>query len=159
MFKLNEIKELIKIVDKSTIEEFEIENEGARLYISKPKPHMVQAAPIHTAPQAQPAVVEQPSSAPSSPEAYKEAAQVKDPGLYEITSPMVGTFYGSPSPGADSYVQIGDKVKESSVVCIVEAMKLMNEIEAEVKGEIVEILVENSQLVEFGQPLFLVKPD
>lgn len=80
-------------------------------------------------------------------------------GLHKIVSPMVGTFYKAPSPDSDPYVKVGDKVHDSSVVCIVEAMKLMNEIEAEVRGEIVEILVENGQLVEYGQTLFLVKPE
>ena len=78
--------------------------------------------------------------------------------LHRIVSPMVGTFYSAPSPDAAPFVKAGDSVKEKTVVCIVEAMKLMNEIEAEVKGEIVEVLVENGQLVEYGQPLFLVKP-
>ena len=80
-------------------------------------------------------------------------------GYHTITSPMVGTFYAAPSPESPPYVKVGDKVTEESVVCIVEAMKLMNEIEAEVKGEIVEVLVENGQLVEYGQELFLVKPE
>ena len=79
--------------------------------------------------------------------------------LHKITSPMVGTFYESPSPDADAYVKVGSKVTKDSIVCIVEAMKLFNEIEAEVDGEIVEVLVKDGQLVEFGQPLFLVKPE
>ena len=82
-----------------------------------------------------------------------------DTDLHRIVSPMVGTFYQAPSPDSEPYVKVGDRVDEKSVVCIVEAMKLMNEIEAEVKGEIVEVLVENGQLVEYGQPLFLVKTD
>ncbi|MEW9107074.1 acetyl-CoA carboxylase biotin carboxyl carrier protein, partial [Paenibacillus sp.] len=80
-------------------------------------------------------------------------------GLHKIVSPMVGTFYRASSPDSPPFVNTGDKVNEKSVVCILEAMKLMNELLAEVKGEIVEILVENGQLVEFGQPLFLVKLD
>lgn len=89
----------------------------------------------------------------------KEESEQKTENLHKITSPMVGTFYAAPNPDADPYVTIGSKVKENTVVCIVEAMKLFNEIEAEVKGEIVDILVENGQLVEYGQPLFLVKPE
>ena len=81
----------------------------------------------------------------------------KTANLHKITSPMVGTFYGSSSPEEDPYIKVGDKVSKDSIVCIVEAMKLFNEIEGEVSGEIVEILVENGQLVEYGQPLFLVK--
>jgi acetyl-CoA carboxylase biotin carboxyl carrier protein len=79
--------------------------------------------------------------------------------LHKITSPMVGTFYSAPSPDADVYVTPGSKVSKDSIVCIVEAMKLFNEIEAEINGEIVEVLVSNGQLVEYGQPLFLVKPE
>lgn len=166
MFKLSEIKELIKMVDKSSIEEIEIENEGARLYLSKPKPVPAASASVHNAVPPMPvqyptAEAPQQAAAPTAAAQPQEAAvaPAKDSNLFEITSPMVGTFYASPSPGADSYVKKGDKVKENTVVCIVEAMKLMNEIEAEIKGEIVEVLVENTQLVEFGQPLFLVKPE
>ncbi|PWG67687.1 acetyl-CoA carboxylase biotin carboxyl carrier protein, partial [Enterobacter mori] len=83
----------------------------------------------------------------------------QDENLHKITSPMVGTFYASSSPEAGPYVTAGSKVNENTVVCIVEAMKLFNEIEAEVKGEIDEVLVENGQLVEYGQPLFLVKAE
>ncbi|HSH25503.1 MAG TPA: acetyl-CoA carboxylase biotin carboxyl carrier protein, partial [Massilibacterium sp.] len=98
--------------------------------------------------------------APAKEEQPKAAsANVDDPTLVKIKSPMVGTFYSQPSPDQPAYVKVGDKVDEESVVCIVEAMKLFNEIEAEVKGEIVEVLVENEELVEYGQPLFLVKPE
>lgn len=81
----------------------------------------------------------------------------EDTSVHKITSPMVGTFYSAQSPDSDVYVRVGDQIKEDTVVCIVEAMKLMNELEAEVSGEIVEIFVENGQVVEYGQPLFLVK--
>jgi len=87
----------------------------------------------------------------------EEKKAVQDENLHTITSPMVGTFYASSSPDTPAYVSVGDRVSEGTVVCIVEAMKLFNEIEAEVNGEIVEILVNNGQLVEYGQPLFLVK--
>ena len=94
------------------------------------------------------------------PEKVEAPAAAKDDAHYhEITAPMVGTFYAAPAPDAEPYVKVGSKVKKDTVVCIVEAMKLFNEIEAEVEGEIVEILVENGQLVEYGQPLFLVKLD
>ena len=89
--------------------------------------------------------------------AETQAVVNENENLHKITSPMVGTFYSAPAPDAPPYVKKGDQVSNDSVVCIVEAMKLMNEIEAEVKGEIVEVLVENGQLVEYGQPLFLVK--
>ncbi|MCM3784113.1 acetyl-CoA carboxylase biotin carboxyl carrier protein [Neobacillus mesonae] len=158
MFKLNEIKELIKVIDESSVQELEIENEGSRLTIRKPgKTEFVQApASVSTFPvinQVQPqAAVE--AAAPAAP-----AQETANSNLHKIVSPMVGTFYSAPSPEAGVFVSVGSKVSEKTTVCIVEAMKLMNEIEADVKGEIVEILVQNGQLVEYGQPLFLVKPE
>ncbi len=169
MFKMSEIKELIKLVDSTSIQELEIENENSKLSIRKPQPQMLQAsAPL--APQAQPAayyaappVQAAPApapavqSAPLAPAAVPQAGGEDASNLHRIVSPMVGTFYAASAPDADSYVKVGDKVSEKTIVCIVEAMKLMNEIEAEVSGQIVEILAENGQLVEYGQPLFLVK--
>jgi acetyl-CoA carboxylase biotin carboxyl carrier protein len=162
MFKLSEIKELIKLVDQTTVHELEIENEGMRLSIRKPgRTEVVNVQtpqlshtylpPVQTAAQAPAA------AAAPVPEAQAPAADQSN--LHRIVSPMVGTFYRSPSPDASAFVNIGDKVSDKTVVCILEAMKLMNPLEAEVKGEIVDILVENGQLVEFGQPLFLVKPE
>lgn len=166
MFKLSEIKELIKLIDQSSLQELEIQNEGYKLSIRKPnKTESVIAASVPAYPQAAPAVFQQ-HAAPAvtegeaKPQAEATAVPVKteEPdGLHKIVSPMVGTFYGSPTPDAGPFVKAGDKVQEKTVVCIVEAMKLMNEIEAEVKGEIAEVLVENGQLVEYGQPLFLVR--
>ncbi|MGQ3477558.1 acetyl-CoA carboxylase biotin carboxyl carrier protein [Paenibacillus sp. TY11] len=163
MFKLSEIKELIKLVDETSVHELEIENEGTRLLIRKPgKSEIVTvqapvAAPAYTvAPQAAiPNVQTQPDVGHVTAGETKEYAS----NLHKIVSPMVGTFYSSSSPDTAPYVSIGSKVGEKTTVCIIEAMKLMNELEAEVKGEIVEILAENGQLVEYGQPLFLVKPE
>jgi len=163
MFKLSEIKELIKLVDQTSVEELEIENEGSRLHIRKPgKSELVtvQPAPVmHT--YTQPAAI--PTQAIPQPAAVQEEAaapqQAAANNYHKITSPMVGTFYSAPSPEASDFVKVGDRVNTKSVVCILEAMKLMNELEAEVNGEIVEVLVSNGQLVEFGQPLFLVKAD
>ncbi len=162
MFKLSEIKELIKLIDQTSVQELEIENEGTRIAIRKPgrtEVVNVQTAPLsHTyvpaAPQAPAAVL---AAAPAPAAEAKPAADQSN--LHKIVSPMVGTFYRAPSPDAASFVNVGDKVSDKTVVCILEAMKLMNPLEAEVKGQIVEILVENGQLVEFGQPLFLVKPE
>ncbi|CUB34097.1 Biotin carboxyl carrier protein of acetyl-CoA carboxylase [Bacillus amyloliquefaciens] len=112
-----------------------------------------QAVPAAYAPAPQAAKPEAREAAPA------QEAPKQDENLHKITSPMVGTFYASSSPEAGPYVNQGSKVSENTVVCIVEAMKLFNEIEAEVKGEIVEVLVENGQLVEYGQPLFLVKAE
>jgi len=175
MFKLGEIKELIKLIDQTSIHELEIEKEGFRLAIRKPghpETAEVHQAPAQTLPMvpvptvipAQPpaasfpaAPAAQPPSASQTPDAPAAAPAESADNLHTITSPMVGTFYAAPSPTSPPYVQKGDKVTPKTIVCIVEAMKLMNEIEAEVSGEIVEVLVENGQLVEFGQPLFLVK--
>ncbi|MBE9913005.1 acetyl-CoA carboxylase biotin carboxyl carrier protein [Paenibacillus donghaensis] len=163
MLKLSEIKELIQLVDQTSVHELDIELEGTHLTIRKAKPAEIvtaQAAaqyiqvPQQAAPQFQ--------TAPAAAESVQPAAgaaQAADPSLHKIVSPMVGTFYRAPSPEAGPFVNVGDKVNEKSTVCIIEAMKLMNELEAEVKGEIVEVLVENGQLVEFGQPLFLVKTE
>ena len=165
MLKVQEIRELIKLVDQSSIDEFVYENEGSKIQMKKNAAAVVttvqpvlQAAPVQTAPApvAVPAAV-----AETKQEAPKVEAtnQADTSNLHKITSPMVGTFYASPTPDADVYVKAGDKVSKDSIVCIVEAMKLFNEIEAEVNGEIVEVLVKNGQLVEYGQPLFLVKPE
>lgn len=158
---------MIKLIDRSSVEEFEIENEETRVYIRKPGPDQeVTGQTVQIHPQMVP--IPQSQGAPTTQSdggiagerlTPKEDANETDPTIHTITSPMVGTFYAAPSPDADPYVKSGDNVNESTVVCIVEAMKLMNEIEAEVKGVIVDILVENGQLVEFGQPLFSVKLD
>ncbi|MED4017077.1 acetyl-CoA carboxylase biotin carboxyl carrier protein [Sutcliffiella cohnii] len=162
MLKIQEIREIIKLIDQSNIDEFSYEQEGAKLKLKKKgEVHTVVAsAPTPAPAPVTSAAVEAPIAAAATPAAQpvkEETKPVEDTNLHKITSPMVGTFYASPSPDASAYVQVGDKVSENSVVCIVEAMKLFNEIEAEVKGEVVEILVENGQLVEYGQPLFLVK--
>lgn len=163
MLKIQEIREIIKLIDQSNIDEFLYEHEGSKITLKKQGEQMMVSAPVAPQPQAvqgaapvaaAPAAVEVKAETPAP---VKETPKVEDENLHKITSPMVGTFYASPSPDAAAYVQAGDKVGENSVVCIVEAMKLFNEIEAEVKGEIVEVLADNGQLVEYGQPLFLVK--
>ncbi|ADM70674.1 Biotin carboxyl carrier protein of acetyl-CoA carboxylase [Paenibacillus polymyxa E681] len=163
MFKLSEIKELIKLVDETSVHELEIENEGTRLLIRKPgKSEIVTVQ----APVATPAYAVAPQAVIPNPQVQSDVGSTTagEPreyasNLHKIVSPMVGTFYSSSSPDTGPYVSIGSKVGEKTTVCIIEAMKLMNELEAEVKGEIVEILAENGQLVEYGQPLFLVKPE
>ncbi|MCH1626624.1 acetyl-CoA carboxylase biotin carboxyl carrier protein [Fredinandcohnia quinoae] len=166
MLKIQELRELIKLVDQSNIDEFSYEHDGSKIKMKKHKEASTETVIRQKADEFQmaPVVKEviQPvlSNVPSEPQAKKievvEEAPVSEK-LHKIVSPMVGTFYASPSPDAENYVKTGDKVKTDTVVCIVEAMKLFNEIEAEVNGEIVEVLVENGQLVEYGQPLFLVK--
>ncbi|MCF6408400.1 acetyl-CoA carboxylase biotin carboxyl carrier protein [Pseudalkalibacillus salsuginis] len=164
MLKIQEIRELIKLIDQSSINEFEYEQEGAKITMKKgveeqpevqQTPQAVTQAPVQAeVPQQNPQTVEEKPEPKSEDE---KPGKEMDESLHKIESPMVGTFYASPSPDEDSYVKTGDKVSNDSIVCIIEAMKLFNEIEAEVNGEIVEILAENGQLVEYGQPLFLVK--
>lgn len=169
MLKIQEIREIIKLIDQSSIEKFTFESEGTKIKLEKRgnvtiapvqteqknESPVQQEAPVqqeHKSEEPVKAPIEQEKGTPESAPAAKD-----DPTLHKVTSPMVGTFYQSSSPDVPPYVQKGDTVKPDAIVCIVEAMKLFNEIEAEVSGEIVEILVEDGQLVEYGQPLFLVK--
>jgi len=166
MFKIQEIREIIKLVDQSSIDEFEFEGEGASIKMKKRSEVAVVETQVVTQPVQQQVVQSVPQVQAAAPvenamtnrvDGKVEQAPAQDPNLHKIVSPMVGTFYQSPSPDKDAYVKVGSQVKSDSIVCIVEAMKLFNEIEAEVDGEIVEILVKDGQLVEYGQPLFLVK--
>lgn len=154
---LNYLKKLIKLLDSSNLAELEIEEQGSKIRLSKPRPKvtgMISAAPMQM-PAVQPAAAEGGSTEKKSEP--KPTAEPKSENTYEVRSPMVGTFYRAPSPDADAYVQVGSSVSEGSVLCIIEAMKLMNEIESEASGKIVKILVENGQPVEYNQPLFLVE--
>jgi|SRR5690625_1024956 len=165
MLKVQEIREIIRLIDKSSISEFSYENNGSTITIKKPKKVVkedVSEETIHTKPVIQPPVEEKQESATTvkqepKEEVPSEVVESNDEDIVEIVSPMVGTFYRKPSPESDPYVQVGDKIEESTVVCIVEAMKLFNEIEAETTGEIVEILVGDGELVEYGQALFKVR--
>ncbi|MGD6805278.1 acetyl-CoA carboxylase biotin carboxyl carrier protein [Rossellomorea vietnamensis] len=168
MLKIQELRELIKLVDQSSIDEFSYELDGSKIKMKKNKAvtyveekAAIQNSEVHKVEEAvsTPAAPAQAPKAPEAPVKEEAPAPAADENLHKIVSPMVGTFYQSPSPDAGAYVKAGSKVTDDSVVCIVEAMKLFNEIEAEVKGEIVEILVKDGQLVEYGQPLFLVKPE
>lgn len=148
--ELNEIKELMTLLEESSLEEIKLEKNGTKIKLKKPSVQAVQVAPTQ--------VVQAAPSAATAPEAPAAAASVtSDANTKQITSPMVGTFYTSSTPGAAPFASVGDKISASTVVCMIEAMKLFNEIEAEVDGEIVDIHVTNGQLVEFGQPLFTVK--
>lgn len=167
MYKLSEIKELIKMLDQSSVQELEIQNQEHRILIKKAnQPEMLQITPQVMQPAVlqpavlQPAAMQPAIQAPAVTEVTAPAtSEDAKANLHKVVSPMVGTFYRAASPGAKPFVETGSKVTEKTVICIVEAMKLLNDIEAEVKGEIIEILVENGQLVEYGQPLFLVKKD
>ncbi len=149
-FNMDELRELADLVIEHGFTDFEFENENIRVRLSKMAGVPVQAASV----AAPIAAVTAPLAATA--EAATEAAD-PDAGLYKITSPIVGTFYRSPGPDKDAYVSEGSNISPESTVCIVEAMKLMNEIQAEVSGTVVKIYVENGQPVEYGQPLFGIK--
>ena len=149
---IKELKEIISIFQEANIEELEIEREDSKIRLKRNAEPEVR----HVVAQSNaPAFVAQ--SEPNKLDIDKE--EEKKDGLVEIKTPMVGTFYKAPAPDADQFVNVDEKVGEDTVVCIIEAMKLMNEIKADVKGRIVKILVDNGQPVEFGQALFLVKPE
>lgn len=157
---LNELKELIGMLEDSKLSELEIEEEGRRIRLTKQSENYVSVpAPVQMmqAPVAAPA----PSVAPSTP--FGSAQDSKEPsladqGLVAVTSPMVGTFYLRPAPSEPAFVEPGDRVSADQTVCIVEAMKIMNEVAAKVVGIVERILVENGEPVEFGQPLFAIRP-
>ena len=153
---MEELRELITLLRDNGLAELELENEGFRVRLRRESavaesshasiPHH---APVSEAPAPAPA-----ASGPAHPGTQATTAAAQDQDLHIIQSPIVGTFYRSPSPTAESFVKIGSNVEPETVVCIIEAMKLMNEIQAETSGEVVKIYVENGQPVEYGQPLF-----
>ena len=154
---MDELRDLANLVDQHGFTDFEFENANIRVRLSKnPAPQYFQAAqPIAMTPASAPAQTAQ-SKTESQVDAEQSGATT-DEGLYVIPSPIVGTFYRASSPDKDPYVKEGSNVSPDTIVCIIEAMKLMNEIEAEVSGEVVKIYVENGQSVEYGQPLFGIK--
>jgi acetyl-CoA carboxylase biotin carboxyl carrier protein len=145
------IQELIKIVEESDITGLSVEDRGVKVEIKKER--AVQPVTYSLPPQTAPHQITE--AAPVTAAEKKEADL--EAGLFAITSPMVGTFYRSPSPESPSYVEVGQNIEAGKVVCIVEAMKLFNEIESEMSGEVVKILVENGKPVEYGQKLMLIK--
>jgi acetyl-CoA carboxylase biotin carboxyl carrier protein len=159
---LNYIKKLVKIIDACDISEIEIDEEGTKIRVVKNKPsknevpQIIQYAPPAAMQIAAPAPVTE-GSKPKEEE--KPAEKAPEKNLIEVRSPIVGTFYRAPSPNADPYVQVGQSVGIGTVLCIIEAMKLMNEIESETSGKIAKILVENAQPVEYNQVLFLIEPE
>jgi acetyl-CoA carboxylase biotin carboxyl carrier protein len=142
---LERLEELIDFMKKNDLCELEIEEEGRRIKLKKFSSE-------------QPIILSKENLSTTGKQEIVSETKSKEEGLIEIKSPMVGTFYRAPSPGARPFVDVGDQISPGDVLCIIEAMKLMNEIKAEVGGKIVEILVENGEPVEFSQPLFLVKP-
>jgi acetyl-CoA carboxylase biotin carboxyl carrier protein len=158
-----QIQELIKMINKSNIGEVSIEEKGFKLTIKQKEEPVQQviAAPVHPQPiaalPAVPVAAPQSAAAPATEKSAK-AAEAPAGNTITIKSPMIGTFYRSPSPDKASFVNVGDEVSPGKVVCIIEAMKLFNEIESEISGKIVKVLVEDASPVEYDQPLFLVEP-
>jgi len=156
---IKEIKKIIELMKDNELSEFELAEEGFRITVRRPYASatpqvMMSHAPAYPAPYSASPVP--PSSTPAA--AAEPAKEVLPSNLIEIKSPMVGTFYRSSSPETEAYAGVGTEVSDESVVCIIEAMKVMNEIKAEVKGVIRKVLVENATAVEYNQPLFLVEP-
>ena len=149
----NELKELIEIFESTELTKLELEEEGQKIRLRKTEPH-ISAAPMAIQ-GAFPAV--SPAATPGSDAGGDPEAAEEDDELHKVPSPLVGSFYRSPSPEADSFVSEGDRVDEDTVLFIVEAMKVMNEITAGVSGVVREILVENGSAVEFDQPLFKIE--
>lgn len=158
---LKYIKQLLELVEKSDVNEIELEEKGNKIRITK-APHVAAPLPMFPHQVMMPATNSLPapaaSPAPQSPSETAPAPAAESKKYHEIKSPIVGTFYSAPSPEAPPYVDVGTKVKAGSVLCIVEAMKLMNEIESDIAGTIVKINVENGKPVEYGQVLFLIEP-
>ncbi len=164
--EFKQIQELIKAINKSNISELSVEEGDFKItikqaqtvsetqYVAVQAP--VQMPAMQAAPAPAPAAIQ--SAAPSAPAAQPAAAPAASDNLVTIKSPMIGTFYRSASPDKPSFVNVGDDVNTGSVICIIEAMKLFNEIESEVKGRIVKVLVDDASPVEYDQPLFLVEP-
>jgi acetyl-CoA carboxylase biotin carboxyl carrier protein len=159
---LKEIKELIELMTEKDISELELERAGVRLRISRVRRAAVEAGvPAAVLPAAAPAVAANPAAvapapAPAAPPAAPPAEPRED--LHIVKSPIVGTFYEASTPGAPPFVKMGDAVQPGKVLCIIEAMKLMNEIESDVAGEILQRFVENAQPVEYGEALFAIRP-
>jgi acetyl-CoA carboxylase biotin carboxyl carrier protein len=154
--EISYIKKLIKLVEHSEVDEIEIEEEGKKIRIARSRnnneSHTISLPPFAQTPLPQVAV-----PAELNPSQQKPSTQEPENQYHEIRSPIVGTFYRAPSPDADPYVEVGQQVKVGTVLCIVEAMKLMNEIESDVDGVVAKIMAENGKPVEYNQVLFLIE--
>jgi acetyl-CoA carboxylase biotin carboxyl carrier protein len=158
MIDIRKLKELVRLMTSSDLTELDLRDKDEQVTIRRATP---QAAPqvVHAAPvvhQMAPAAA--PAAVPAAVPAAAPAAPAADEGLVAIESPMVGTFYGSPSPDKPPFIAVGAQVNANTVVCLVEAMKIFNEIKAERSGTVAKVLVQSGQAVEFGQPLFMIKP-
>ena len=160
----SELRDLVAALNQTDVAELTLKSGDFELTLRKQSataPIMVSEANVLSSPAPSPVVTSfspPPAAVATAPAPSPVPPPSSDPSLLEITSPMVGTFYRSPAPDEPPFVGVGDRIQNGQTVCIIEAMKLMNELEAEIAGEIVEILVENADPVEFGQPLMRVKP-
>jgi acetyl-CoA carboxylase biotin carboxyl carrier protein len=154
---LQDLEALLELMGRHGLSELEIEGEGRKIRLRKPEPQQLAPGIHFPQPVLTSAPAEQFGGNPAP--AQKEAAGKGSSNLREVTSPMVGTFYRAQSPEADPFVQEGDRVEENSVLCLIEAMKVMNEIPAGIAGVVREILVKNGESVEYGQPLFRISPE
>lgn len=153
MIDLKYLEKLIRLVDESGLDSLEVEDEGSMIRLAKTPEGMTVAAPAVAQ-----AATAHAAAAPGEASADGDAADSATSHLIDVTSPMVGTFYRSPAPDAPSYVEVGSSMAVGDTLCIIEAMKLMNELEAEVSGKVVEVCVDNAQPVEYGQVLFRIDP-
>lgn len=156
---LNSIKEIVKTAKENGVAELQVEAKDFKVIVSfttGAAPAIDHAPIVHHAPAAPVPAPQAHAQAPAM--ASAKASATSDAGLHVIKSPFVGTFYASAAPGKPVYAKVGDKVKAGQPLCVLEAMKIMNEIDADIAGEIVEICVDNESLVEFGQPLFKIRP-
>jgi len=153
MLSIDEIKALIKALDESSVDEMVYEADNQKLKLKKHTAPAYKQDTVQYLPQA----VIEPIQSNQANQAALEQTEAKAHYDYEITSPMVGTFYRSESPDSDPYISVGDQISKGTIVCMIEAMKLFNEIESDVNGEVVEVVAENGELVEYGQPLFRIK--
>jgi acetyl-CoA carboxylase biotin carboxyl carrier protein len=165
MIDLRYVKKLIDILDESTVDSIEISSDkGMKIRISKSptgRGAMQVAPPAVMAPMIAPPLLQSQHPTPAEGTPAVEASAAAEPrnGGNEVKSPMVGTFYGAPEPGAKPYVSVGSRVSKGQILCIIEAMKIMNEIESEVAGVVTEVLASDAQPVEYGQPLFRIDPN
>ena len=161
---LKEIQNLIRFVAKSGASEVELEMDGIKIAIKTSgdgevrETTLIQKVPVAAAQQMAAPQAVAPAAAPAAESPATKPAPAEDANLITVRSPMIGTFYRRPSPDKDTFVNVGDEIKEGTVVCVIEAMKLFNEIESEISGKIVKVLAEDSSPVEYDQPLFLVDP-
>lgn len=163
MFDLRYVKKLVEMLDESSVDSIEISSDkGMKIRISKTPQQrgaMQMAAPVALPPMVHPQAPPAPPAADTTPAAPSPKAEPAKPKFLEVKSPMVGTYYGAPEPGAKPYLAVGDRISKGQIVCIIEAMKIMNEIESEYDGIVKEILAQNAHPVEYGQVLLRIDPN